>query len=183
MKKALFLLISIIVISSSHAQETKKDSLNGIFPLKGNVVYYEEVVSQDGTKDELYIKAKSALVDMFKSSNKVIQMEDKEAGILIGKGFFKISFGVMSNYDVFFTLKIQAKDGRYKIDMYDINTSDSVTIEGYTATSEWTLDEWEYVLKNKKRSKKLNDKIISFFETIKTLIKESNTSSPSNNDW
>lgn len=63
------------------------------------------------TKNELYSKTKEWFAKSFKSANDVIQMDDKEAGIIIGKGNFsdRKSCGIIN-----FTLKVQVKDGRYK---------------------------------------------------------------------
>jgi hypothetical protein len=92
---------------------------------QGNPLSFEEVVQEDGkTTKELYtiIKAWAAL--NFKSANDVIQMDDSENGILIGKGNFTyigpggITYRCIDGH-VNFTLKAQVKEGRYKITIGD----------------------------------------------------------------
>lgn len=63
------------------------------------------------TQQVLYAKAREWFANSFKSAKDVIQMDDKVAGIIVGKGNFseRKSGGI-----IHFTLKVQVKDGRYK---------------------------------------------------------------------
>lgn len=79
-------------------------------------------------KEALYDKVYQSLVDVFVNAKNVLQMQDKEAGILVCKGLTEgsFSFNMMGTKTgkepILFTLKIQVRDGRYKIDIYDIHT-------------------------------------------------------------
>jgi hypothetical protein len=79
---------------------------------------YQEVVEVEGvSKDDLYTRARTWFVKEYKSANAVLQMDDKEAGTLMGKGFFKVMFqGALR--DVYHTVQIDVKDDRYR---YSIN--------------------------------------------------------------
>ena len=79
-------------------------------------------------KYKIYDKAYQAIVDMFVNAKDVIQMNDKNTGIIICKGttsgifsFKDFLIGIISTtQNVNFTMKIQIKGGRYKIDIYNI---------------------------------------------------------------
>ncbi len=91
------------------------DSLCGLLPVVNGKVYYSEVIPIEGvSSDKLYIRARSWVAKTFTNSQKVIQMEDKEAHKLILKGA-----GIISNDGKFFfyTITIQAKDGRYRYEI------------------------------------------------------------------
>ena len=80
-------------------------------------IEYSEIVFVDSTVSqvELYIIAREWITMNFKSALAVIQMEDKEAGILIGKGNLNIEVTMyLTNSVVNFTFKIQVKNGKYR---------------------------------------------------------------------
>lgn len=87
---------------------------------------FDEVVIVDSTvtKKELFNAAKIWLNDTYKSGKAVIQMEDSEMGILIGKATFKYEpdffagSGPARGY-VDYTIKMSFKDGRFKFEFYD----------------------------------------------------------------
>lgn len=57
---------------------------------------------------------------MFKSANDVIQMDDPNSCTMIAKGFQDIGAGDPIGAELWFTIRLQAKDGRYRIDIYQI---------------------------------------------------------------
>jgi len=90
----------------------------------GNINYNEVITLDSVTSDELYLRAKKFFVDTFKSANDVIQMDDKEASIIIGKGFNDIYIkiaGPPTAIQMWYSIKIQGRDGRYKYEIYDIS--------------------------------------------------------------
>lgn len=91
---------------------------------KGEVVFSKVIQEEGADKAALYNAAKLCLTDMFRSAKDVIQLDDKESGIIIIKGFTEEPsrgmMGTAQNAQIWFSLKIQAKDGRYKIDIYKI---------------------------------------------------------------
>ena len=82
--KKIFFLIAIMNLSiNSYSQEKLVD----ILPLVNGEVVYTEVIKVDSLNaKELYNRAKKWIVLNYKSANDVIQLDDKEDGILIGKG-------------------------------------------------------------------------------------------------
>ncbi|WP_321517443.1 DUF4468 domain-containing protein [uncultured Bacteroides sp.] len=133
MKKVLLLLLLVMslpvmaqtniysgfnkVDTTLNKDKLSGDSLCGLLPVVKGKVYYSEIVPvKDVSADKLYIRARSWVAKTFVNSQKVIQMENKEAHKLILKGS-----GVISNRGHYFfcTITIQAKDGRYRYEISD----------------------------------------------------------------
>ena len=115
MKKILFVLVLIFTTQQVLSQELPISDKTG-------EVLYESVVSVDGaSSEELYIRATEWFAKRFNSANDVIQMQDKEAGKIIGKGAFRIKKGLyVVGSQVHYTISIFAKEGRYKYAITDI---------------------------------------------------------------
>lgn len=118
MKNTLLLIAVLATISLSvKSQETLEFPRNS-----DNRIDFSEVITVDSTitKTQLYLSAKAWAVNMFKDSKEVIELDDKEAGIIMGKGAFKVYPGMfLTNGFIKFTFKIQCKQGRYKYSVYD----------------------------------------------------------------
>lgn len=122
-----FLLLSFKIYSQDYSSaDLFSRDING-------KIYFNEVIQVDSiTKDLLYYNAKVFFAEVFKSANDVIQMDDKENGVLIGKGFTNvyakavfrdgliIYLDFTGTVQMWYTIKIQCKDNRYKYDIYDI---------------------------------------------------------------
>jgi uncharacterized protein YodC (DUF2158 family) len=149
--RKLLLLAAIFATIKTTAQ----DKLLDVLPTKDGKVYYQEIVPVDGaTKDELYNRAKKAVVTMYKSAKDVIQLDDKESGSLIAKGNFSAKwqqgFGVSQEVFVPHTLSITVKDGKAKIELSDFGIK-----YFYQGTVEKTMEDFCSVQKNN-RTKFLN---------------------------
>ncbi len=86
-------------------------------------VTYQEIVKVDGVnKDELYVRAREWFALTFKSSKDVIQMDDKAAGKIIGKGSSEGSTKyrmLTMDYWLNYTVSITVKEGRYRYEITD----------------------------------------------------------------
>ena len=52
---------------------------------------YQEVIEVSNiSKDDLYTRARAWFVKGYKSANAVLQMDDRESGTIIGKGYFEV---------------------------------------------------------------------------------------------
>ncbi|NBW38841.1 MAG: DUF4468 domain-containing protein [Cytophagia bacterium] len=116
--KKVFLIHFFISIASFTVAQTKHP-----LPIIDEKINFSEIVVVDSaSQDELYTKAKIWLAEKFISANDVIQFDDKENGIVIGKGAIRTKENGMAalikNWR--FTVKIQVKDGKYKVNFYDI---------------------------------------------------------------
>ena len=89
--------------------------VNGQTPIS-----YTEVVQTtdtNQTKDALYLKAKEWFVETFKSANNVIQLDDKESGMIQGKGSIKYTYTTLFDGYINFTIKLWLKKGKYKYEI------------------------------------------------------------------
>ncbi len=161
MKHLLF--ITLIVISfNSFCQNP--------LPLKDGKVFYESIDSINCTKSEAYIKAKTWFANTFNSANSVIQMDDKDAGSLIGKGYTAKEAGNVFtgpiSQNVWYTINITIKDGKYRVQIYDVYIKNS---DGYTMTSE-SLN--KYPKMNKKFIKRIDDSCKELIVSLKAAMQK-----------
>lgn len=85
-------------------------------------VHYSEVGAVEGaTKDALYGRAKAWVINTYVSPKNVIQADDKDAGIVVCKGFSEVPVTIVfsSKQRLYYTVKISTKEGRYKYDLTD----------------------------------------------------------------
>lgn len=118
MKKLMFITLLFTVKSYSQTQT---------LPMVEGKVDYIEVVKLDSSykKNDLYLNAKKFFVDFFVSGKDVVQMDDKDAGIVIGKGnllvSYKANFAMTYKTRVSHTIKLSLKDGKYKYEITDLS--------------------------------------------------------------
>lgn len=122
MKRMILGCIMILAIQLN-AQVFHKDSL--AMPKLENEVGMQEVIQIDSvSKTELYKRAKLWVVESFKSAKNVIQLDDVENSTIVIKGITTIYFKAFiatADLDVKFTLKIEAKEGRYRYTLNNVN--------------------------------------------------------------
>ena len=72
---------------------------SGVFPLVDCKINYTEIVKIDSSinKATLFLNAKMFFVNEFKSAKVVIQLEDRESGTIIGKGYFTYNWDMGKN--------------------------------------------------------------------------------------
>lgn len=94
-------------------------------------VEFSRVIKTDSVgKTNLFVTINDWFATNFKSANDVIQMADKEAGVIIGKGNFSYSYEIdkslFGSYKYFsgfvdFTIKVYIKDNRYKVELFNFS--------------------------------------------------------------
>lgn len=158
--KQLLIVFSIILPLLSFAQPQ--------MPLKDGKVFYEVVDTISNTsKADLYNKSKIWFVNTFNSAKAVLQMDDKEAGIIMGKGITpynggNVITGPMRN-SINYTININLKDNKWRIQVYDIYVSN----ENATYTPEYCL---KYPKMNKKKLEKIDDNVKELIASYKSAI-------------
>lgn len=92
----------------------------------GNYYSYTGVIKVDTSLNatQLYSVGFEWFANIYNNSRFVIQMQDKEAGIIIGKALFTthVNLGLMvgsRDYITNYTIKLSFKNGRIKYDIYD----------------------------------------------------------------
>lgn len=115
MKKLL--LVIVLLPMFSLAQQIVVD---------GEYIHHEEIIKADSTMSasQLYSKGIEWFATSYKNSKYVIQMQDKEAGIIVGKAGFTVSLpgkGLIPSTEEFvdYTIKLYFKDGRLKYQVSD----------------------------------------------------------------
>lgn len=108
-KKLLFLFILLFSISSNAQDELK---------------FFKVIQSEsDADKKALYLMLRSFVSTYYHDSQKVIQMDDKDAGIIICKATsnFDSPNLMLSAYEGWldYNLKLQARDGRVRIEVFN----------------------------------------------------------------
>jgi hypothetical protein len=94
------------------------DSLSG-------KVSFDKVISIDSTdSEELYSRALILFSENFVNADKVIDLKDPTSGTVIGKGldyvYTDMGFIGVNKLTLYFTLKLQVKDQRYRYTITDI---------------------------------------------------------------
>ena len=117
--KNITLLLLLFSFSAS-AQLYDKFPFND----SGEIVYSSTIEVEGKLKEELYTSSKVFFANSFVSANDVIQMDDKDAGIIIGKGSenFRVLNGKTAvPVTLHFTLRIDIKGNRYSYAIYNLN--------------------------------------------------------------
>jgi hypothetical protein len=124
MRKLLITFIILILTTIlCHAQDFSRLTKND----KTGLVTITEVVELEGfSKDEIYTKTKLWIAQSYKSPQDVLQLDDKESGVIVIKGIFEISPAY-----VHYTFTIKIKDGKMKLDTNHIYSDSSVGNANY----------------------------------------------------
>lgn len=183
------LFLSLNVKSQPSYPELPIDSIT-------NKITYTDVVHTDSTllTADLFTLARIWFAETFRTSGAVIQMEDKQSGVLIGKAEIPILYkalGVTHDLqNVLFTLSIYFKDGRYKYEVTDFiyqQQSPSPLIEINDIPFEYIyfnkdLGARKYNKKTRESfTNQLDTQINAILNDLKTSMKKKNSSVDS--DW
>lgn len=117
----ILLLFSISVSAQLHDRFPFNDS--------GKIIYSSIIDAEGKSKAELYTSAKEFFANTFVSAKDVIQMDDKDGGIIIGKGSKRIMIEnkkVTVPVSILFSIKIECKDNKYKFEIYSIKFENSL---------------------------------------------------------
>ena len=138
MKKQQFVLVLVFLVvfcvltscaSSTSYKEVDEYDLNPITKV---------IEVPNASSGVLYVRANTWMVDVFKSSEGVIQFSDKDAGVIKGK-FSTLIDGQGLNstktYQVNITLTIEVKEGKTRIqlepDYFSINVYNKSNMQSY----------------------------------------------------
>jgi hypothetical protein len=179
-----FSVIAILLTSNLlFAQEKLMD----VLPMQDGKVVYTAVTNADSTtKDVLYSNAKQWFAETYKSAQDVIQLDDKDAGTVIGKGLFKSGFTVFMDalqVNVHHTVKIYVKDNKYKYEITDFIIDFHVAASKYNSASDYEGTLEDFVKgRNKNNMRKMCTDIDTQVQSmIASLQKE--MKSNANKDW
>jgi len=184
-------ILSCLILLSIDLLAQKIDA-SELFQFKDGKIHYSEVVALDSSisADVLYLRARKWVVDNFNSGKSVIQIDDKDSKTLIVKGFFDgpphLKF--VSNPEYWCKIKIEAKDGRYKYELYDLRYTGAVhllekpTVFDNEFGTYATIDQSELSVKRRAKVKVYFETISSKVNAIIFSLKEA-MAKPSEESW
>jgi hypothetical protein len=178
MKKFIVTISFVLAIIYSHSQ---------------NELSFSKVIQTDSiAKTNLFIAVNDWFATNYKSANDVIQMADKEAGTIIGKGTEKYNYGKPSYlcYDGYlnYTVKVYVKDNRFKVDLtnfvHKINLGNAPTCElGLLTNSEYYTDKGMNKNFHNNTWKDLKTKAENISNQIFKALEENINSTEQKSDW
>jgi len=83
----------------------------------GACVFQEVIDVPERSADELHQSARVWFAEAYKSSQDVVQLDDPETNVIIGKAWSPLQD---RGDRIWYTLKVECKDGRYRYTMYDV---------------------------------------------------------------
>lgn len=183
--RQLFFCITFILLSVSIAFGQNETPKLPIDSSSGKITYTEVVTLKDSvSKDELFSRAKISLTYLFNDSKSVIQNEDKESGIIIGKGTMSVIYKSLGTvFDagyIHYTLTIAMKQSKYKYvitDFYHDGTGSKLPSGGAMETPKpkmWSQKQWDNAKSN------MDSDIKNLIESLKT---EMNKPTPKSDNW
>lgn len=112
MKSLAIFFLLVALIKNCEAQNE--------MPSKEGKVLYELIDSSIiAPSNELFNRAKIWFGNAFRDSKEVIQIEDKENGLLMGKGNFNFEQSLVP-FLIKFSIRVSVKDNKYRVQFYDI---------------------------------------------------------------
>ncbi len=131
MKHLLLLLALVLTAPLAHAQKEKDAPLTLPMDADTKQITYTGVIEVPGaTKNELYARGKVWFANAFKSAQNVIQADDKEAGLVVGKGWAQTYITIIftpASEKLWYTVKLSFKDGKYRYAITDFMFKGSVS--------------------------------------------------------
>lgn len=151
-KIRLVTLTMSFLVTKAFSQEGSGIAL----PYQDQKIFIETIyeTNNDVKKDLIYTALKQWVSKAFQNSKSVVDYEDKEAGIIICKGFYKGDRSKEDNLKIDFTLKIDIREGKYRVQYYDIKAG-SLLFGGETFPLDVNRMNFEYATKETKPMYKL----------------------------
>jgi len=141
-KAALIAIAMLVSVSVSFAQKKKEPVIEipeFAIDEKTEMVVYNEVVQQKGTKGALYDKALAWAMKYYKNPSNVLREKDKENGSLVAKSRFYTYYtdpkkGTKTRMGTIeYTLTFSFKEGRYRYEITKINFK----AQSYQGVEQW----------------------------------------------
>lgn len=205
--KIFILMLSVLALScntSIYSQsKEQKEKLEKIkdqysFDDNNNLLYVKVIDDLNLNKDELFNRALSYFTYNYTSASDVINIKDKEAGTIVGKGYFKTFYCttqmlvIGTDFSAYHILRVDIKNNKIRVILtvseYDVRTSG-----GNVPDINNKIDIYNTAPFNKKGVQKklftnaflaLHRRCLLTLYSFEKSIKEGNTSSElENSDW
>lgn len=136
MMKRILLMLVMALSTSAVAQ----DSL--VWDNNGSLIFTDVVEVEGVDASELYTRARQWFGEIYRSANNVLQMDDREGGVLLGKAinsFVVTNMGMNFEIKLHYSISVFLKDGRYKYEIKDMYYSGNTG--GKDKLTDWITDE------------------------------------------
>lgn len=145
----------------------------------------EIVVGHPGSKEQIFVRAKEWVFKTYNSGKSVVQMEDKEAGVIVGEGVTeRLTYknGLITNDAGYFAYQITLnfKEGKYRcvIDKIKYKRGDMVLKEGADIAEDYPSNWGDFGKGQKEREWiKMKEQAINHlklvFVSLQTFMSES----------
>lgn len=164
-----------------------------------NKISYTEVVTVDSASPaDLYSRAREWFAKTYKSSKNVLQMDDKDAGKLVGNALLQVYYKALgAQHDggnINYTISIYLKDGRYKYEITDMYHTGPITSAGkqkdYGPLELFVNDQRTYPFMSKKAVQKISNSYLaqvdeymnSLISSLKADMRKA-SGAGNKNDW
>lgn len=199
-KIILFLIMFSNVLLIAQSKKEMLAEMDGQYNVDDNKnVTITKVIEIDGlTKDEGYLRALSYFTYNYGNRESVIQIQDKEKGLIIGKGVYKkVHVGVglsVTEIDLWHIIRVDIKDNKARvfITLTEYNAKTTSTMGGSTPPSYATTKVsdsfpinpkgWQSTVYTKALYKSTKMAYESI-DAIEKSLKEGNTNSAENARW
>lgn len=160
-------LLSACLLLLSNDGAFAQEPLGGILPIKDGKVTYTGVSPRDSlTADQLYLYTRRWVVDQYKSGKDVTQMDDPANKEVIARGWFpalwNVTFYAPTEIQVWHTISIQCRDGRFKYEVTDFSIKWFVGAP-YSTWYDSPIEEW-----NRAREKN----VVKVYEQVHLKVAE-----------
>lgn len=178
--KSIVLFLAIVTSLSLSAQNNLK---------------FEKVIQTDSVgKNKIFETINEWFASTYTSANDVIQMADKEGGIIVGNGSMQVNFDRSVSYRCYdgylkYKIMVYVKDNRYKIVLTDFN---HIVKAGNSQSCQLGFITNDEVFANKGLQKKFHNNIWNdikaiakdfFIDVVVSLENKTNTMSLDDDDW
>ena len=187
LNQALILLsIFFSVPLSSQAILCPDDCSDAVPPIGEEGAYeVQRVIEVESmSSSQLYGAAKSWFAATFQSSQDVIQVDDPSTYLVVGRGWSPLNLSVLGmtvSPKLWYKVKIEAKDGRYRYTIFDMEYDASNEMAKYRVPLSDAFFEDRYRKgKMKNRDKTLRREWINSINNIAASIESTMASSDSN---
>lgn len=200
MKKLLLIIAAILSITLAHAQSYSEKFEQYTKEQKyivdeGNLVVSRIVEGIPGSKDDIYTTIKTYFARAYNDSKSVIQTDDKEKGVIIGKGLYgnlaSFSLGVWT-LKAYHIIRVDIKEGRARIicsaSTIIPNSSAHIGDEGEYRIVEYapfTNDRAYWTTKSAQLKGVVNliDRMIGSVDSLEKALKEGGVLKTEDEDW
>ncbi len=182
----IFIVLSInLYCQSTDMPVLPIDSLTGKITYT-DIVYLDSTI----TKDELFMVGREWMAKSFKSATDVLKMDDKEEGVMVGKGTMPFNSKTMGieapMMDLHFTISVYLKNGKYKYEITDFVLEENMLGMEFFMESFYFRELIEPMKRpSKKKSiyflNQLNENMNILINSLK--INMASAKSPNKSDW